>query len=371
MKKILLSANTSWYLYNYKKDLIKTLIKKNYHVYILAKKDRYSFYLKKIGAKVLFLDIAPSSTNLFSEIKTIMSYWKNISLIKPQAVLNFTIKNNIYGSIVCNLQKISYSSNTAGFGNVYINSSFKYYIIKKIYEISLKFTNLIFCQNNEDYFYLLKSLNIQKKNICLLPGSGIKIESVNKIIKTQKLKNKFFTFLYIGRFIKNKGILDLVTAFLELKKKIFNIQLFLVGYERNNKNASNLKKKIYKISKKKNSIKIFDFTKKPFNFMLKSDCIVVPSYKEGLSKTILEAGLANKICLASNVAGCNQIIKNNKNGFLFTPGNVNELEKKMLSIFKLKNKVKKSIINKAYKNVVTNYDEALVTKKTLKHLKIK
>jgi glycosyltransferase involved in cell wall biosynthesis len=208
--------------------------------------------------------------------------------------------------------------------------------------------------------YLANNLKISKKKICLVPGSGINIKKKFFFKRKNKL---FFTFLYLGRFIENKGILDLFEAFKNIYTKNKSIQLILVGYKKNDK--SQIPEKVIQKIRAHKAVKIINFTDKNYEFINNCNCVVLPSYREGMPRLLLEAGLLKKICIAADVPGCKDIILNGFNGYLFQKKNINDLEKKMYKVYKLKKKQLNKIQNNARKKIILYFDEKIVIQKTL------
>jgi glycosyltransferase involved in cell wall biosynthesis len=362
MIKVILSANSCWYLYNYKSSLIKILLKK-YEVHCLAPKDKYTKYLKKMGAKHHQIKLHNTSTNPFKEFLSIINLFYCIKKTKPNVLLNFTIKNNIYGTICAKYLDIPFANNTAGLGNSFVNSNLIFLCIRFIYGHFLKKSDFVFTQNRDDYKYLVQNLKISKKKICLVPGSGIN----TKINIYQKKKNLFFTLLYLGRFIENKGILDLFEAFQNIYKNVKTIKLVLAGYKKNDK--SQIPYALIRKFKKHEAISVVNFSDKNIKLIKNCSCVILPSYREGMPRSLLEAGLLKKISIAANVPGCRDIIKNGYNGYLFQKGNVSDLEKKIMKVYNLKKFQLNKIQNNARLRVISHFDEQVVIQKTLNFIK--
>lgn len=360
MFRVVLTANSSWYLLNYKKNLINTLVKK-FEVFCLTPKDKYTKHLKKLGIKYCEIKLNNHGVNPLFEFYSLINLYYHLKKIRPNVLLNFTIKNNIYGTICSILLKIPFANNTAGFGNSFINNNFIFLFIKIIYKYFLKKSNYIFTQNKDDYKYLVNTLKIARKNICLVAGSGIDVKT-NFSFKKKK-SNKYFNFLYLGRFIKNKGIIDLFEAFKNIHKKNKLVKLSLVGYRKNDK--SQISDDIIKKIRAHEAIEVINFTDKNLEFIYNCDCLVLPSYREGLPKSLLEAGLLKKISIAADVPGCREIIRNEVNGYLFKKGDVSGLEKKMIKVYKLKKNKLFKIGNNAKRLVIANFNEKTVINKTL------
>lgn len=140
---IFLSANSHWNIYNFRLNLVKNLLDGN-KVYIVGRKDFTSKKLKKLGCKLISIDIKPHNKSLVSELKLLLVYFKIIKKIKPSFYLGFTIKPNIYGSIVCNYFNIKSICNITGLGESFIKKGFLKYLVIFLYKFSIKKSDLVF-----------------------------------------------------------------------------------------------------------------------------------------------------------------------------------------------------------------------------------
>lgn len=357
--KIVFSANTHWNIYNFRLDLVKSLIKKN-NIYVVGRKDQSSQKLKKIGCKVIPLNIDLHSTSLFGEFILFCKFFFIIKKINPDIYLGFTIKPNLYGSIICNFLKIRNICNITGLGKSFMYRGFLKFFIIFLYKLSIKKSSLVFFQNKDDLNYFKKNNLIQKNNYKLIPGSGIK--NLNIQNKKQNLKKKYFTFLYVGRILKEKGVKELVFAFQKIGHLKRKIKLVLVG---------EISKEMNLFAKKyfKNNIVHKKFTLNVKKYYESCECFVIPSYREGLSRSLLEACSYGLPIIASNVPGCKELVKNSYNGFLFKPRNSQQIEKAMKKILNLKNKSLNDMGKRSKSIVKYKYNVSNIIRIYLKEIK--
>ena len=298
--KIVLSANTYWNIYNFRFNLVKKLLL-SHEVYILGKKDQSTKYLKKIGCKTKDINIDPHGKSFFKEIILFIKYFNLLKKIKPDVYLGFTIKPNIYGAIVSRLLNVKSICNITGLGEVFIKGGILKKIIIFLYKFSVKKSNYLFLQNKSDLNYFKDIKLITNNNYKLIPGSGINLKNYPSYKK--KINKNIFKFLFVGRIIKEKGVIELIDAFKKIsfkKKKVF---LILIG-----KNYKHLNLNL----KNSPSIKHINFKRNIKKYYKNSDCFIMPSYREGLSRSILEAASLSLPILASNVPGCKELVQNNK-----------------------------------------------------------
>ena len=351
--KIIITANTCWNLINFRKTLISNILKKN-KVIVIANTDKFSRDLKKMGCQVYDLSIESRSTSIFKEINLLIRYYKLINKLKPHIVLSFTIKPNIYSSICCNILKIKNICNITGLGVGFQSSNYLRFLLTFLFKISIKNCNKIFFQNYDDLKYFKRN-KIINKDYELIPGSGIRIK---KIKKKYKKKNNNSNFLYVGRIIRDKGIIELIKAFLKLVKNNNKISLTLVGGQK-----GDLSKQI--LNNKNKFIKIIKFSNNIQKYYLKADYFIFPSHREGMSNALLQAGLYKLPVICSNVPGNRDLIKDNVNGFLFKPKSSDSIYNSMKRVMRTRTTKLNNMKLKLYNKIKYEYNDQKVIKKYL------
>ncbi len=359
MKKIVISSNNCWNIFNFRLGLIKKLLENNYSVYIISKKDNYSDELIRLGCKLFFININRNSINLYSEVVLLIKYIYFLIKIRPDFYFAFTIKPNIYGSIVCRILKIKYVNNITGLGSPFIENSYTKKILVFLYKISLKKSIQILFHNRDDKKLFINNKITNLSNSTVIPGSGINLEKVKNI----NINNFPSTpnFLFIGRIIKDKGICEFLQSIEIVKREKSLINFTVVGnidYENNTK----IDKDEFFSKCKINNIKYYGFTSNIFEHIVNASCIVLPSYREGLPRVILEAGLCARPVIVTDTPGCRDVVTNEYNGLLCYVKNSNHLAQQILKIisldeysFKLMGKRNKEIVEKFYdENIISN-----------------
>jgi len=350
--KILLFANTSWNLYNFRRGLISQLIENKHTVYALCNDDRYSQLLKKDNVNIIDFKVSQKGKNLFREFITIFHLFLIIKKLKPKYILSFTIKPNLYSLIISIFFNVKIINNITGLGNTFINKNFLTYLVIMLYKILLKRSHYILFQNNDDQIYFEKKYLIVNKKYDVIPGSGINIKKFNQIKKTFSDKNKL-KFIFCGRTIKEKGIYEYCKASQMICKKNDYIEFYVLGFN----NYEHLQE--YKHIKFLNSN---NYNKQMFiNF----DCVILPSYREGLPRVLLEFGLMGVPSITTNVPGCRSIVKDNHNGFLCEPKSTKSLYDSICNFINLSLTSRIKMSYNANQYVINNFDENIVISKYL------
>ncbi len=360
MQTIVITANTGWNLYNFRYNLIKTLIK-HYKVVIIAPFDEYIEKLKQLGCECYNIYIDKKGVNPFHDIKTIFQYYKLYKKIKPDLSIHFTIKPNIYGSLVCGLLNIPAINNVTGLGSAFIADNFVTKIVIFLYKITLRNT-FVFFHNCVDRRLFLRLKLVTKQASQSIPGSGVDLEFFKPV--SYEKKDNIFRFLLIARLIWDKGIGEYVKAAEVIKQKYPNTEFLLIG-EMNSENPKAIpSSKIYEWQEK-NIIKYLGTFKDVRPEIAKADCIVMPSYREGISKVTLEALAMAKPVIVTNVPGCKELVKHNINGYICESKNYKDLADKMESMLNLSEEKRKEM-GKNSREIAKLFDEKTVIYKYLK-----
>ena len=325
-KKILFLGNHAFVIYNFRKELIQTLLSNGYEVILSMPYDKDKVpILESWGCKFVETKVDRRGTNIFKDIKLFLFYLKLINTVKPDKVLTYTIKPNLYGGLSSRLCKIPYIANITGLGSGFKKDGLLKNILQLLYKISLKNAQKVFLQNTSDQ-QIIKGLNVVSEDkMGLLPGSGV---NLNEFKFIENRINNTFKFIFVGRIMKDKGIYE----YLEAAKKIYDskeykAEFLLVGFIESTEIELNQKIKNYH---DKGIIRYLGYQKDVKPFISQANSLIQPSHGgEGMSNVLLEAGAMGRILLASNVPGCKEIINDKKNGFVFFSKDANDLTEKI------------------------------------------
>lgn len=363
--KIAIVTNSAWSAYNFRFNLAKAFIKEGHEVlFIIPFDNNYSEKLEKeFNCHQLFID--PKSLNPLKDLKTFFHLLKVYKQTKPDVICHFTIKLNIYGSIAAKINKIPSLANITGLGTLYINRSMVTYLSELLYKFSLFFTSKIFFQNNEDLNYFLQKKIIKKSNTELIPGSGVDLKKFK--FRPIVNENKKFTFLLVARLLKDKGIYEYIEAIKIIKNIHPNelIEFQLLGdADSSNKTAIGITELNDWIGQ--NLINYLGTTDHVESIMVGCDCVLLPSYREGMPRSILEAFAIGRPVIASDVPGCREIVEHNINGLLCKVKSSEDLSKKMLSMMQISQDERNILAKNARKKVESLFDEEIVINSYLK-----
>jgi len=365
MKNIVLSANTSWYLYNFRSSTIIALQQQGFNVVCISPQDDYSLRLvNELGCKWFSIKMDNQGSHPIKDMRFCWALFKHYKKIKPVSAFHFTIKNNIYGTWAAKLAGVKAVNNVSGLGTAFINDNLTSKVVRLLYKVSQPFAHKVFCQNSEDYSLLIEEKLVAKTKLTLLPGSGVNTSNFNPTLKKQKVDEHPFVFLYVGRMLADKGVLELIEAATLLFNKRQNFVLRLCGFA-DAKNSTAITETMLNEWSQLSFIEWLGPSEDIASIYASADCVVLPSYREGMPRTLLEAGSMGLPSITTNVAGCKHIISNNHNGLLCNVRDSESLFRALNEMLDLDKKNYSLMCENARINIVDKYDESIVIKHAL------
>ena len=359
--KIAIVINTSWNIYNFRMGLIRALQKKGHQIYAIAPPDDYSDYLVAGGCQYWPIQMDNSGNHPIRDIILWVKLYQAYKNIQPDLILHYTIKPNIYGSLAARLLGIKMINNVSGLGTVFIQKGWVTTIAKYMYRWAFRFPQKIFFQNRDDCDMFINQKLVRPEKAEIIPGSGI---NTRKYEPSPELVDRPFTFLLISRLLIEKGIVEYTEAIGILLKKHIDARFWLLG-------ATEFEHK--------RGIKAVDLEKWENDGILQylgavvdvrpiieqADCVVLPSYREGLPKSLLEAASMEKPLIASDVPGCKEVVMDQINGLLCRVKDPDDLAAKMMQIYRMDENARKGMGQKGRLLVTERFSEDLVIQKYL------
>ncbi|NOX65192.1 MAG: glycosyltransferase family 4 protein [Chlorobi bacterium] len=324
--------------------------------------DDYSKKLKGFGAE--FINIEYDNSNL-NPLKDLLFLFKLTSFFKkhhPDIILSYTIKANIYGGLAAQFAKISFIANISGLGSLFIKKNIISKFSLLLYKISLRKADKLFFQNQYDYSLFLEKQIIKKQHAEVIPGSGIDLVKFSSNILAKRRAK--FIFLFASRLLKDKGIIEAVEATNKLKQINKNVELQVLGKVWT-KNPSSIK--THELNNWINSglISYLGFTDDVRPYIENADVVILPSYREGMSRILLEASSMGKPIITTDVPGCRDVVDDIQTGFLCKARDSDDLAEKMLQIIEISNEERALMGKRGREKMVNEFDEKIVIYKYL------
>jgi len=323
--KIAIVLNTSWNIYNFRKSLVQSFLDKGHEVYTIAPVDAYTANLTAMGCKHIPVKMDSRGANPIKDLLLIRELFNIYKKIKPNVILHFTIKPNIYGTLAARLLGIPVINNVCGLGTIFLKTNFISKIAIYMYKIAFISPKKIFFQNDDDRNLFIKN-HLAQDSICdILPGSGIDLD---EYLPSEKEVKNNFTFLLISRLIYDKGIREFVQAVSILRQKGINAEFKVLGAI-DEKHKRGIPKKTIEKWFEKEGIQYLGTSENVKPIIEQADCVVLPSYREGTPRTLLEAASMGLPLIATNVPGCSNVVEDGYNGYLCEHRNPDDLANKM------------------------------------------
>jgi glycosyltransferase involved in cell wall biosynthesis len=363
MATISITSNTSWYLYNFRKNTIISLIAQGYLVIAIAPQDEYSSKLSDLGCEFIHIDIDQGGTNPIRDIQTFFSFYSIYRQNKFDIVLNFTPKNNIYSTLAAHFNGVQSINNIAGLGILFINESITSKIARFLYKISQSKASKLFFQNEDDRALFLEKKITTTVATDRLPGSGV---DLSRFVVSPAPDDGTIRFLLIARMLYDKGIGQYVDAARELKVKYGDkVELRLLGFLDVN-NPSAVSKLAMQSWVDEGIVNYLGTSDNVEQEIAKVDCMVLPSYyREGVPKSLLEAGAMGKPIVTTDNVGCRETVDNGVSGYLCEPRSSEDLIQKLELIINMSHSERLIMGQKSRIKIENEFDEGIVINKYL------
>lgn len=346
-----MSTNSYWNFFNFRRNLIKKLSRKN-NIFLLANNDIFKKYFKNKKVKLHNSKLQKNNISFFSDLNYLLNYLNIIKKINPKVIISFTVKPNIYTLIMSKLFRIPVILTVTGLGTLFINHKFYSKIYLFFFKLFLSKKVVIFFHNKDDY-NLFKHNNLLIKALYskVINGSGVDFTRFKK----HKLNLKKTNFLFVGRLIKDKGVEELIESINFVKKKYKDVNFRIIG-EYDSKNPRSIDKDNYhKI--KMDKINYNSFTANINNYYKNSSCLILPSWREGLSKTMIEAMYCGLPFITTNVPGCSAIAIKSKGGLICKVKNNVSLQNEIIKFINFSVSKKKLLSKNAHNYAKKNFNE--------------
>ncbi len=327
-----LTSNTSWYLYNFRGSTIQALCKSGDRVICLSPADGFSQRLvDEFGAEHIALPLDGKSTGAVQELVSLRYIWKVMRQSKPDFVFNFTVKMNIYCGLVCALQEIPFANNISGLGTAFIHDSWLFRRVRQVYGLVNQRARHLFFQNDEDLSVFRDKAMLGATPYTLLPGSGVNLQRFQVSPLPQ---SGAITFIMIARLLGDKGVREYAEACGQLKAQGLEVRCLLVGPV-GVSNRTAITKEEVDGWVARGWLEYLGETDDVRPLIEQAHVLVLPSYREGMPRTVLEAAAMGRPAIVSNVPGCRHAIEPDVTGWFCEVRSVKSLAQQMIRVYGL------------------------------------
>lgn len=359
MKRILILANNDVGLYKFRKELIQELLKKHY-VFISLPNGELVKELIQMGCQFIDTPVDRRGINPMTDLQLLKRYKQIVQEIKPDLLITYTIKPNIYGGLMARSMGIPYAINITGLGTAFQTDNFIRKLVCFLYKRATKNARVVFFENqgNRDLFLQLRL--IQPQQACTLNGAGVNLDEYAFAPYPQDQKH--IRFLFIGRVMKEKGIDELLAAAKKIKSENQQIIFDIVGpmeddYRKTIDDAVN-----------SGIIQYYGFQSDVRAFIRQCHCFVLPSYHEGMANTLLESAAMGRPLITSDIHGCKEAVDGN--GYTCRVKDTDDLYDKLNRFIKLSHQEKTQMGLRSRKLMEQVFDKKKVVQQTIQKLQL-
>ena len=353
----MITANAAWNIWNFRRSLIQSLIEDGHQVTVLAPADESVTQLERLGCRFLPLQMNAKTLNLFDIVKLRRQFDRTFKAERPDVVLSYTIKNNIFGALVARSCEVPFIPNVTGLGTAFLSGGPLRALAKTLYRYAFRSLPVILFQNRDDLELFVASKLMRPEQARLLPGSGIDLTHFAAADLPSPSQSP--TFLMIARLIRDKGVVEFVDAARQVKAKVPGARFQLLGAVAA-ENRTAISAATVKSWQQEGVVEYLGTTADVRPFIAAAHCVVLPSYREGAPRTLIEAAAMARPLIATDVPGCRSVADHETSGFLCQVRSSDSLAAAIFRFLDLSHSAKVEMGQASRAKMEREFDEAFV-----------
>ncbi|SCU76495.1 Glycosyl transferase, group 1 family protein [Cupriavidus necator] len=358
-EKILFCGNSAWAMYQFRRGVMEALIADGYEVHVVAPADGNSSALEELGCIFHAVPMSPQGHNPLEDLRLVLVLSALYRRVGPKVIFHYTIKPNIYGSVAAWLARAKSIAITTGLGYVFLNVGLVSRVSKLLYRIALRFPQAVWFLNHEDRGAFVSRKLVDSSKCVVLPGEGIDLTYFRQLSDITRGPSECFTFLLIARMLWDKGIGEYVDAARQLGERYRNVRFLLLG-PGGSANPSAIPIEQIHRWQEDGVVEYLGEAADVRPAIAAADCIVLPSYREGVPRVLLEAAAMERPVIATDVPGCKDIVDHGVNGYLCAERNADDLTSKMEAMLQLGASTRREMGRAGRAKVQREFDEKKV-----------
>jgi glycosyltransferase involved in cell wall biosynthesis len=310
---ILMTVNAAWNIWNFRRPLIEALAADRHRITVLAPPDDAVPELERLGCRVRPLEMSVKGLNPLEDLKLQRRFGRIFREERPDAVLSYTIKNNIFGARAAKPAGVPFIPNVTGLGTAFLSGKLLQTVTEQLYRHSFAALPVVFFQNEDDRDLFLDRRLVRVNQARLLPGSGIDL--VRFAPAAMPAPEEPPTFLMIARLLRDKGVVEFVDAARRVKARHPKARFQLLGAV-GSENRSAIGRETLDAWVAEGVVEYLSTTNDVRPAITAANCVVLPSYREGAPRTLIEAAAMARPLIATDVPGCRAVVDRDVSGFL-------------------------------------------------------
>ena len=376
--RIAVIANTSWYLYNFRLTLMQSLVVAGHEVIAVGPLDNYAEKLAAAGIQHCAIPLTGASINPLRELRTVWALHRIFREEGVEVVLSYTPKGNIYGAMAAAMNGLPTVPNVSGLGRVFIRQSPLTWLVKKLYRFTFGRSARVFFQNQDDLDMFVRLRLVDAGKAVRLPGSGVNLARFSSSAQAdtpladkparaggEKPEGaKKFVFLLVARLLWDKGVGEYVEAARKVREKYPAAEFRLLGFL-DVQNPSAIPRAQVEAWVEEGVVRYLGSTDDVLPFLREADCVVLPSYREGCPRTLLEAAAMAKPLITTDAPGCRDTVDDGVTGFLCCLRDAEDLADKMLQMIEMDHDHFVAMGQRGREKMMREFDERIVINRYL------
>lgn len=312
--RVLIALNTAWNLVNFRAGLIRALVAQGFEVVAVAPRDAHADQLAALGARFVALPMDNGGTNPLRDLQLWWRFRRLLKAERPDVFLGYTVKPNVYGSLAAHSLRIPVVNNIAGLGAVFISQSPVTRLVRGLYRLALKRSAHVFFQNPDDQRLFIDGGLVDAAVTSLVPGSGIDLDRFVPAPDNGRPGDEM-CFLLIARMLWDKGVGEYVEAARILKQRYPKLRFALLGFL-DVRNPAAISREQVDAWVAEGVVEYWGTSDDVRPDIARADCVVLPSYREGTPRTLLEAAAMARPLVTTDAVGCREVVDDGINGYL-------------------------------------------------------
>jgi len=357
-RTIAIVANSSWNIYNFRQPLIKQLKLAGYRVLVIAPVDEYIHYLNDnyFTRHIPLRFLAAQRKNPLWDLLLLWELYRIYRRERPALVLHFTIKPNIYGSLAARLAGARSVPTVTGLGYTFLHNGLLSRLARRLYRLAFRGVARSVFHNEDDRRLFIREGIITEESALVIPGSGV---NTNHFRPLPQPSNGKFVFLFIGRLLHDKGIREFAAAARELRRLAPRAECWVVGQLNPEYPAAVTRQELLQWIEE-HHIRYLGATKDVRPFIKQAHALVLPSYREGLPRAILEAMAMGKPIITTDTAGCRETVEPGRNGYLTPARDAMALAEAMVHLYHLSDEQRAHLGDYSREKALKEFDEKII-----------
>lgn len=365
-RKVIIALNTAWNLVNFRTGLIRALVAEGYEVVAVAPHDEYAPRLAELGCRFIALPMDNKGTHPARDLLLFLRFLKLLRRERPDVYLGYTIKPNVYGSFAAHVLGIAVVNNIAGLGATFIRNNWLTRLVRLLYKSALSRSHHVLFQNDEDMCLFIEQGLVAPDKVSRLPGSGIDLMRFSPAVDMDTLSPSpspsgrgEIRFLLVARLLWDKGVGEYVEAARLVRRKYPMATFQLLGFldVKNPTAVSSVQMNSWVEEGVVEYLGVADDVKP---YLAAADCVVLPSYREGVPRSLLEAAAMGKPIVTTDAVGCRDTVDDGVNGLLCRVADANDLADKLLRLMEMTDEERAGMGLAGRKKMELEFDEKIV-----------